>query len=374
MKLMTRIKPVATRLLGTLAVVALTLGATGCLNGTPAQSGVFVTKDAGTSWTATPDLTSPDTQKPDAYPPLEVNAVGVSRRDANFVVAGTGDDIYQSTDGGGKWERLTERLPSSTKAMTVQTVTFHPTQGNTYFLGGVSGGYGKVIRSSDDGKTLQDIFTVSKPGQSVTSIAVSPESGALFAGDQLGSVYRSPDGGTTWQRVFSVDRIPVTSLAVSGKDIYVGTGGEGIWRSTDGGTTFAPINGNLGRSNQTVWSLAAGFGSLYAGTDDGLFATRDFGASWAPVGNPLPADGSRILAIAISGSNLYFSTNAVVYRANPQGGNFTPVQLKLARNVFSLAPAATHPETIYAGASASGSDVTGRYNEGLTGGFNIEPN
>lgn len=366
------VRTVLTRLLATAGVLALVLSATGCLNNPPKQSGVFVTHDSGTAWNAAPDVRAPRVKPPKVYPPLSVSAVGASPRNARYVVAGTDNDLFQSTDGGAQWERLTGKLPTGTKAIVVHQILFHPTQDNTYFAVGVSGGYGKVIKTTDGGQTLRDVFTNSRPGQAVTSIVIQPESGTIFIGDQLGSVYRSTDGGASWQRVFSLERTPVSSLALSGPTLFVGTAGQGVWRSVDNGGSFVPAGGNLPSHAQTVWALASGFGGIYAGTERGLFLSRDFGNSWQSVGNPLSAGGERVQALAVSGANLYFAANAVVYRTDPAGTNFVPVQLKLARNVFSLAATPAAVGTLYAGASASAADFSQRYTTGLSS-FSLIP-
>lgn len=360
----TAIRTFFTRVAATAAVLLLVLVATGCLNSTPKQSGVFLTTNAGGAWTSAPDLTAPRAKPPKVYPPLTVGAVGVSPKDAKFVVAGTDNDLYQSTDGGVGWEQLTEKLPTSTKAIVVHQIAFHPTQDQTYFAVGVSAGYGKVIKTTDGGRTLQDVFTNSRPGQAVTSIVIQPESGLVFVGDQLGNVYRSADGGTSWQRVFSLQQIPITSLSLSGNTLFVGTAGQGVWRSADNGASFVPA-GDLPQKTQNVWSMVSGFGGLYVGTDKGLFVTRDFGSTWQSVGNPLPAGGGRVQALAVSGPNLYFASNAVVYRMDPAGNNFVPAQLKLAKNVFSLASTPAAIGTLYAGASAGSADFVNRYSSGL---------
>jgi photosystem II stability/assembly factor-like uncharacterized protein len=349
-----------------IAVVGLALAISGCGPQPPAQSGVFVTRDSGSSWTSTPDLKARGAKKPKVFPPLAINAVGVSPGSPDLVVSGSDDDIFQATDGGRTWERLTERLPTATKAMAVQVVAFHPTLPDTYYVGGVSGGYGKVIKTADRGRTLQDVFTVSKPGQAVTSIAIA-DNGTLFVGDQLGSVYRSNDGGGSWQRVFSLTEASVTSLAASGADLYVGTTGQGVWRSVDGGAIFHPVNGNLTGKQLSVWTLATGFGGLYVGTEEGVFVTRNFGGTWQSIGNPLPVGGQRIQAMAISGPSLYFATNAVVYKTTPAGDQFAPVQLKLARNVFSLAATGAGTNTLFAGANSQQASFPDRFNAGLPG-------
>lgn len=344
-----------------LAVVSVTVG---CLGRSPKQSGVFVTNDSGGSWNASPDLQNPKQKRPKQYPPLEVTAIAVSPHDSKTVVAGTPKELYMTTDSGSSWQKLTEKLPVANQKIAVQSIRFHPTQTATFYVTGVSSGYGKVFKSSDNGGSLQDIFTVSRPGQTVTSIAIDPTNpDVLFVGDQLGALYSSRDGGASWRRNFTTNQI-ISTVTISGNAIFVGTVGSGVWRSTDGGSTFAPATGGLTGTGSTVWALLPAFGGLYAGTDAGLFVTRDFGATWQNISNPLPRD-TRVQALAASGNNLYFAANAVIYRATPDGQPFTPTQLKLARNVFGLS-ASPDGSTVYAGASNSSANYADRFGYGLT--------
>ena len=358
-------KPLKFSRLAVVVTAAVSVFATGCLGGGPDQSGVFVSRDGGTSWQAAPDLTAKGAKKPKVFPPLEVTAVGVSPTDANTVVSGTDEELFLTTDGGKAWQRLTPKLPYGSKAISVQAVQFHPNQADTFYAGGVSAGYGKLIKSTDKGANLKDVFTVARPGQTITSIHLDPAgSDTLFVGDQLGSVYKSTDGAATWRRIFSVDS-PISLMTASGDSLFVGTAGEGVFRSTDGGANFAPATGNLEGRGRTVWALAVGFGGLYAGTNEGLFLTRDFGATWQPVGNPLPPEGQRVQAIAVSGSAVYFATNAVVYRLTPNGDMFIPVQLQLAKNVFDLAATPVDATVLYAGAGRKNADFGDRFGAGV---------
>ena len=350
--------------------LAAALLVTGCTGDGPKQTGVFVTRDAGSNWLATPDLTNKETKKPKEYPPLAVTAVAVSPTEPNFVVAGTEDDLYQTTDGGGSWTKLTKRLPNPTKAITVQAVRFHPTEPNTYYVTGVSQGYGKLLRSTDRGSTLTDIFTVSRPGQTVTSVLVDAANPAvILVGDQLGGVYRSADGGTTWRRIFATEGAAISSLAQSGSTLFAASVGGGVYRSGDGGQTFVPANGNLAGRQVEVWTMAAGLGALYIGTEEGLFATRDFGASWQALGNPLAGGRGRVQGLAVSGGNVFFATNAVVYRTDAAGNTFLPVQLKLARNIYGLAATPADPNVLYAAGNNQGTLFNDRYRMGHPGFF-----
>ena len=62
-----------------------------------------------------------------------------------------------------------------------------------------------------------------------------------------------------------------------------------MFRTTNGGTTWTNISGNL--VNEPVWSLQIGTRNgttLYVGADDGVYATTNFGAFWSRFGAGLP--------------------------------------------------------------------------------------
>ena len=66
--------------------------------------------------------------------------------------------------------------------------------------------------------------------------------------------------------------------------LFVGTGGAGIFRSTDRGDTWTPVNTGLhfepGEGFVTVTAFAQKGDTLYAGTQDGLYASTDGGDTW----------------------------------------------------------------------------------------------
>jgi photosystem II stability/assembly factor-like uncharacterized protein len=128
----------------------------------------------------------------------------------------------------------------------------------------------------------------------------------LYVGAASGGVWKSIDGGTTFKPVF--DKNPVQSIgsiAIDPSDprtVWVGTGetwtrnsvsvGDGIYRSTDAGETWAnmglreseridrivvdPSNGN------TVYACVPG--KLWSdSTDRGLYKTEDAGKTWTLV-------------------------------------------------------------------------------------------
>ncbi len=145
------------------------------------------------------------------------------------------------------------------------------------------------------------------------------------------------------------------SIIVHGSTIYVASAMGGVWKSTDSGSTWAPItdgeptlsDGSLAMDPNNSSILYLGFGDPFDGFGIGLVKSTDGGATWSsPVslGNETtipdivvdPSDSSIVLAATDDG--LYRSTNA--------GASFSKVSIATgdvgAPKVWSIAPTATH--------------------------------
>ena len=153
-----------------------------------------------------------------------------------------------------------------------------------------------------------DFFTpVSVEGTSFSTLLASPHGPAgknsgdssdfLFAGSTDGGLHRSSDGGENWPRVGLQDKvIRAMSISEATGAVYVGDYGEGMFRSTDDGLTFAAININL--TNKRVissvldeFSPTGSDGDIYIGTDGGgVFRSLNNGGSWSALNIFLPAN------------------------------------------------------------------------------------
>jgi len=143
-------------------------------------------------------------------------------------------------------------------------------------------------------------------GGRITSLALHPsDPNILYAGAAAGGVWKSTDGATSWSNIFNES--PSTgSLLLDPTDpeiVYVGTGeanpaglatypGNGIWRSTNGGTDWTPLGlentGYLGRvaihplAPQRVFVSA--LGRYRSRTEErGIYRSTDAGTSWERV-------------------------------------------------------------------------------------------
>jgi photosystem II stability/assembly factor-like uncharacterized protein len=118
---------------------------------------------------------------------------------------------------------------------------------------------------------------------------------------------RSTDGGTTWAdvRPDGLPSLDIHGFAVDPKDpsrMYAAVAGEGLFGSTDGGTSFRLLSTDVGPG---VFGLAIGYnGRIFAADpEEGVFASDDGGRSWDSVTRELsvgvavsPEDPDTVLA------------------------------------------------------------------------------
>lgn len=202
---------------------------------------------------------------------------------------------------------------------------------NIILAGGVSGG---MWRSTDQGATWQKT-TGTDELQSVTCIAQDPTNpdtwyygtgefsgnsangaGAFFLGD---GIYKSTDNGATWAVLSSTQSDTPESFDSSfdinletvvdptNGDLYVATVGT-LQRSTDGGATFTEVL--LGSSSSWVDIVVSSTGTLYAALDgDGIFRSAD-GVNWTDItpaaGFPLVSGERKELALASSNEDILY--------------------------------------------------------------------
>jgi cyclophilin family peptidyl-prolyl cis-trans isomerase/photosystem II stability/assembly factor-like uncharacterized protein len=249
-----------------------------------ATSGLWKTTNAGTTWTSLFD----------DQPNSTFGVIAIAPSNPDVVWAGTGEQnnrqssswgngVYRSTDAGGTWQHL-----GLTETRAIGRILIDPRDPDRAWVGAL----GNLWKAS-------------------------PERG----------VFRTMDGGATWQKVLYVDTLtgivdmamdpanPNTLYAAAYQRIrspccFNGGGpGSGIYKSTDGGTTWNRLTnglppGDLGRIGITISRTNPRL--LYATVEHselgGVYRSDDGGATWTRT-NPLNSRPMYYSAIYVDPTN-----------------------------------------------------------------------
>jgi photosystem II stability/assembly factor-like uncharacterized protein len=297
------------------------------------------------------------------------NAMVVDPRNSNVVYMGApGGGVWKTTDGGVNWTPLTDQQNS----LAVGAIALDPVHPDTIYVGTgnlLGGIYGAgVLKSTDGGTTWTDItgpfvgpFTErsSGGGAHIVSIVVNPANTQIvLAGVSLdhpagcphsldySGVYRSTDGGATWTStpVFPVGTAtavlfdPVNAnvaYAAIGEFFCPTTSQNGIYKSTDAGLTWSPMNGSgankLPASNSYPIYLAQSASTpatLYAaivGNPTVIYKTTDGGTNWTPTTRPPLVRPNGQIAVHPANANIVFVGAEGLYRSLDGGSTWSQI-------------------------------------------------
>jgi len=157
------------------------------------------------------------------------------------------------------------------------------------------------------------------PGE-ITAFAVNGT--ALFAGTDSNGVYRTTDGGASWSPVNTGLPIGtfVYNFAVSGGDVFVGAFYPGIYRTTNNGESWDSVSQGL--YTATTSALAANGTSVFACVQDTVYRTTNNGVSWAALGNGLNPN-SIVRTFGFLGQYVFAGFNdGTVYRSTDEGASW----------------------------------------------------
>jgi photosystem II stability/assembly factor-like uncharacterized protein len=228
----------------------------------------------------------------------------VNRPEAPHVIwAGTDRGILRSDDGGRKWSRLN----GPTNDKQVWRLSFHPTDGKVVFAGTGTPSLPMIFRSEDDGMTWKQLpveIAAACPNVGVprvTDIAIDPlEPLRLWASIEVDGMRRSTDGGESWARVegpiTNPDGHAAAVTAGPPKTVFLTVNNE-IYYSRDDGATWQAVGIEQhfpythirdvvfdAVDPCTAW---AAIGDSTPGTTGVLMLTRDAGQTWARVDMPV---------------------------------------------------------------------------------------
>jgi hypothetical protein len=214
-----------------------------------------------------------------------------------------------------------EGLPGKPVSGPVSAIAVDLHHPGTVYLGAVSGGIWKSINANTSAPSWKALTDLKLPALAIHSIAISPLNASTifagtgaplvgFGGSRGFGVIRSTDAGATWtvlaSSTFAELRLGINSIVplarttggLGGQVVLAATLSEagGVFRSTNGGASFAPLPLSAGLPSNGVSSVVAD-----------------------------PTNSSRVYAAAGTGT-----AGAGVYRSDNAGANWTPINTGLA--------------------------------------------
>ena len=243
--------------------------------------------------------------------------------------------------------------PNDDVVGAIQSIAVHPTDPNTVYIGAVNGGVWKTT----DGGTNWEPLTDDLPSQSIgdvvfdssdatnNTLVVGTGRWSNFAnrGDDEVGLYRTTDGGTSWSQINSaeVSGKQISSVVANGSTLLVGTINDGLWLSTNTGGAWTDISDG-GAShlpdNAGVADLVvdpADDNRIYAAVrGSGIWTSADGGTTWSNVtGTISTVTGTGTMRLAMHnsvGNNVLFVATVNnagvlngVWFSNNQGGAWT---------------------------------------------------
>lgn len=256
----------------------------------------IITSVAGSFIVGQPeDKTSKSNADPRIIPWRHVHGLGIDPSDRNILYVATHGDFYQSVNGGP---------PIKVDEQRADYMAFIApySQGVPLYASGhpATGGNTGLIKSTDGGKTWQQVATVLDPPVDFHAMGISKSDPNLIIGfDSAGrGLFKTIDAGQSWQKLEFPEYI--SALAISPNDpnaIFAGTG-KGIFVSKDGAGTWTKLTPYDG---QLVFALSFDEnGVLYASSDGaGLSKSSDLGQTWEKTNSP----NLTITSIAVDAQN-----------------------------------------------------------------------
>jgi len=311
-------------------------------------------------------LTAAGIRPPQQAKTVPVGDPGRGQRDVYYFGA-VGGGVWKTTNGGRTWQPIFDAQPIA----SIGSLAVAPSDANIIYVGtgeasirsDISFGNG-MYKSTDAGQTWLHIGL--EDTRHIGRVLIDPKHpnivfvaalGHAYGPNQERGVFRSTDGGRTWQKVlFKDENTGAIDLAFdpdNSRIIYatlwnahrpawstyapIQGVGSGLYKSTDGGTTWAQIAGNglpaadwgragIATSRDVVYLLV----DVLTGNEGGLYRSDDRGATWRRVSNDRRIFGRQwyfgeVTADPMNPDAVYVP-NVSLYKSSDGGKTFTALK------------------------------------------------
>lgn len=277
------------------------------------SGGIWKTTNGGLTWAPLFD----------DKPVSSIGSIAVAESDPNVIYAGTGeacirgnisygDGVYKSTDAGKTWTNVGLR-----DTRHIGRVLVDPHNADVVYVAALGHAYGPneergVFRSTDGGQHWEKVLYVSDKAGAIDIAMARTNPRILFAafweanrtpwsltsGGPGSGLYKSTDGGTTWKKIegngwpkTTLGRIGVSIAGTDSNRVYAIVEAleelGGVYRSDDGGEHWTHATDDH-RLRDRSWYYMHIFADtknpdVAYGLNVGAYKTIDAGKTWTPL-------------------------------------------------------------------------------------------
>jgi hypothetical protein len=311
-------------------------------------------------------------------------AIAVHPTNSQIVYVGTASGgVWKTTNGGTSWTPITD----SECALATGAITLSPADPSVIFVGTGEDNFSLdsyqgcgVLRSTDGGTTWQQMgastFVLSSGGAArVAKIVVLPGATSVATTTVIAAttfgLYRSTDGGSTWAVLPTATGFATgtwTDLVLDPSNpptptVYGAQSSTGVWKYVNGGTV-TKVSTGLPTSGFNRISLAAAPSSANtffvalnnSSTNEllGIYKTINAGSNWTNVfGSSTTMCAVQcwydmVVAVDPANTNNVFFSGFDIYKSTNGGGAFSPVGSTIHVDQHALVFDPQNTQTMYA--------------------------
>jgi hypothetical protein len=255
--------------------------------------GIYFSSDSGVNWTERGKI--------------ENHSITGFDKFGNKLFASTADTgIFVSNNEGFNWTAVNYGLSN----LNIAGLTVNDT---TLFAATSMGEWGAFC-SADSGNTWLPVTTLT---DSFFNAVLTNNHILYLASNSINTgVLSSTDDGASWSQAIIGGSINfrINALVRAGSDIFAGTQGGGVLRTTDFGKVWMPVNSGL--NNKYINCLAENDSVLLAGTYPGIWRSTNKGISWTLVDT---SQNGACYHILFHDSTFYAAYGSSIHVSNDNG-------------------------------------------------------